>query len=286
MNMNERFPSGNLAPSGDTAKNPLDSIAYTYDGSLEGLLSAVFESYVRREVPSDITPSSRLQPRLGQRVLFVETDINKALRVRQGVCRYSDEETFDDLRTASVSDDPHTGTIVYAFIRHVMNEGPKQGCFRPLSDILHPAVEPLLALRKSVLNERHRMIQFMRFEHLEGGLWFARCNPQASVVPLLMDWFSARFNTQPFIIYDEEHDLAGVYEGTGWHLVRSDIIDIPERTADEISMQRAWKRFYKTVAVESRYNPELRRSFMPKRLWKNITEMREDLPTDGLLSPR
>ena len=51
-------------------------------------------------------------------------------------------------------------------------------------------------------------------------------------------------------------------------------------------MQRAWKRFYRAVAVESRYNPELRRQFMPKRLWKNITEMQEDAPGKELAAAR
>ena len=129
------------------------------------------------------------------------------------------------------------------------------------------------------------MMQFLRFEHLEGGLWFARCNPQANVVPLLMDWFSGRFNTQPFVIHDEGHDLAGVYEGSDWYLVRTDRLDLPGPAADERAMKDAWKRFYRTIAVESRYNPELRRQFMPKRLWKNITELQEDLPGNELDMP-
>ena len=71
-----------------------------------------------------------------------------------------------------------------------------------------------------------------------------------------------------------------MYAGDDWHLVKTDALNLPDRAADERTMQQAWKRFYKTVAVESRYNPELRRQFMPKRLWENITEMQEELP-DG-----
>ena len=44
-----------------------DEVAYAYDGSLEGLLSAVFAAYERRERPTDVAPEERLQPRLGQR---------------------------------------------------------------------------------------------------------------------------------------------------------------------------------------------------------------------------
>lgn len=128
------------------------------------------------------------------------------------------------------------------------------------------------------------MRQFIRFEHLrdeDSDFWFARCNPKSSVVPLVMDHFVERFNVQPFIIYDENHGMAGVYEGQRWYLVRTGedpTLHLPDKAADEVPMQQAWKRFYRAVAVESRYNPELRRHFMPKRLWKNLTEMQEDLP--------
>ena len=53
---------------------------------------------------------------------------------------------------------------------------------------------------------------------------------------------------------------------------------LPDRAADEATMQHAWRRFYRAVSVESRYNPELRQRLMPKRFWRNLTEMQEELP--------
>ena len=233
--------------------------------------------------------------------------MERAVRVQRGIKRVCGHAAYDAVMRASLSDDPSAGTVVYRFVRYAMAakrphdctgcrrrgscSGPMAssqptdslGCSGKargsvLNDLAHPAVEPLHRLVRSVGNERHHMVQFLRFEHLENGVWLARCNPKASVVPLLMDWFAGRFNTQPFIIYDEVHHLAGVYEGRDWYLVRTDELDVPDRAAEENLMQAAWKRFYRTVAVEARYNPELRRQFMPKRLWKNILEMHEDLP--------
>lgn len=287
-------------------EEPLRDVAYCYDGTLEGLLSAVFQAYELHEDPQDIVREGNLQPRLGQTVRFVETDIGHAERVQRGVRRVCGAASADAVMRASLSDDPDAGTVVYRFVRYAMAQkrphdctgcrkraacpgptaprGPTAaaGCSGKarssvLNDLAHPAVEPLHRLVRAVENERHRMIQFLRFEHLENGVWLARCNPSASVVPLLMDWFCARFNTQPFIVYDESHGMAGVYEGRRWHLVRTDRLSVPDRAADEQLMQAAWKRFYRTVAVEARYNPELRRQHMPKRLWKNILEL-QDLP--------
>ena len=302
-----RFERNGSNMDAATREEPLTDVAYVYDGSLEGLLSAVFEAYARREEPQDIAPETVLQPRLAQAVRFVETDVERAVRVQRGIKRTCGAAAYDAVMRASLSDDPQAGTIVYRFVRYAMAanrphdcsgcrkrgscSGP-MGTSRPtdslgcsgkargsvLNDLAHPAVEPLHRLVRAVGNERHRMVQFLRFEHLENGVWLARCNPTASVVPLLMDWFAGRCNTQPCIIYDEVHHLAGVYEGRDWYLVRTDELNVPDRAADERLMQAAWKRFYRTVAVEARYNPELRRQFMPKRLWKNILEMHEDLP--------
>ncbi len=288
-----------------THEEPLSEVTYCHDGTLEGLFSAVFEAYARHEDPQDIACDGVLQLRLGQTVRYIETNGDYAARVQRGIKHSCGEAVYDAVVHASLSDDNQAGMVVYRFIRYAMAQnrphectrckrhgscaGPASGAVCParmrhsvLNDITHPAVEPLHRLVRFVGNERHRMIQFLRFEHMENGVWVARCNPSASVVPLLMDWFVNRFNTQPFIIYDEVHCLAGVYTGNDWYLVRTNQLDLPDRAADEQLMQAAWKRFYRTVAVESRYNPELRRQFMPKRLWKNIIEMQEDLPGTDL----
>ena len=258
-------------------EDPCFETAYVYDGTVEGLLSAIFTAYTQHEKPTDIVPEGTFQARLGQQTIRIEADISHAKRVRDGIVRLCGKDAFDAVKCAALSDEPQAGMAAYRFVRHALGTKNHPGAGRrALSDITHPAVEPLTRIARAVGNERHRMMQFLRFTQVEGDIWVARCAPKASVVPLLMDWFSARFNTQPFIIYDEAHHLAGVYEGKAWYLVPTKTLDTPAPTPDEALMSRAWKRFYDTVAVESRYNPELRRQNMPKRLWKHITEMQQD----------
>ncbi|MDU1909101.1 MAG: hypothetical protein E6760_11665, partial [Eggerthella sp.] len=68
-------------------EEPLAEVAYCHDGSLEGLLSAVFEAYARREDPQDVARADVLQPRLGQTVRVIETNEEHAVRVRRGIRR-------------------------------------------------------------------------------------------------------------------------------------------------------------------------------------------------------
>ena len=277
----------------------ITELAYVYDGSLEGLLTAIFVAYRNHEDPSDVVRQECLQLKLGQQTKQITTDINLALRVQQGIRRSCGSIVFDAIKGAYLSEAPEAGSVIYRFVRHAMSVNKPLDCAScsrkqrcgglcslprkksVLNDLTHPTVEPLQKLNRMVYNERHKMMEFLRFEHMENGLWVATCNPKASVVPLIMDWFTGRFNTQPFVIYDENHGLAGVYEGKDWHLVETNDLSLPDKAEDEKIMSAAWKRFYDTVAVESRYNPELRRSFMPKRLWKNIVEMQECFESRG-----
>ncbi len=283
-----------------------DEVAYAYDGTLEGLLTAIFSSYANHEDPTDVEPARRLQPRLGQRVAVIETNPDYALRVLRGVRNRCGWQAALALKRAAVSDEPDAGTAAYRFVRYATDEQKRRDCDhcrkratckgrggmgpcpkqrgRAFSDITHPAVERLFQISRSISQECEHMRQFIRFEHLGGegaSLWFARCNPKAAVIPLVMDHFVERLSDMPFIIYDEVHEMTGVYDGGDWYLVNTagqgDLARaLPASTADEALYAEAWRTFYRSVSIDARMNPELRRRFMPKRFWKNLTEMKED----------
>ncbi len=254
-------------------EEPLQNVAYLYDGTLEGLLSAVFLAYERHEDPTDIVRAEAYEPRLMQSSLEVRTDPARAARVRQGIVHAAGNKAFTAIMRASTCDNYETGAVVLRFVRYAMDR-PEDVRSRPiLSELANPPVADLLALSRRAMNEAEKMRQFVRFSHLENGIWYARVNPNASVVPLVMGHFAARLNDQPFIIHDEVHHMAGVYDGTRWQLVNADAVNVPAATDHDRAMQEAWRRFYDVLSVEDRYNPELRRHFMPVRLWRNLPEL-------------
>ena len=267
---------------------------YVHDGTLEGLFSAVHDAFMAHDAAADIQAAADLQPRLGQTVVDVATSMDVALKVRRLVEHDLGRRAFQCILSAAAADDPAKGTAIYRFIRHGMAEAGAGSCTRCrkkamctracrisretkwIEDLAQPEVHAVVALYRSVVNERHLMLQFMRFEHCEGDVWFARCNPKSSVVPLLMDWFIARFNDQRFVIYDEVHRVSGVYDGSGWYLVSGEEASPPPHMEDERMMRAAWRRFYRCLAIDDRYHPELRRGFMPMRLWGNLPEMQPE----------
>lgn len=252
-------------------------MAYLYDGTLEGMLSCVFEAYASREDPVDIVKKSAFMPRLGQRAKVVATDRVRACRVENGLIRTCGRKAYEAVGVVHCSDDPAKGRAILEFVRYAMRRGPAA-----VRDIAHERVRAFAEMERSVRNEKHQWQQFLRFEQVEGGVYVARCDPKANVVTLLMDWFAARFNTQSFVIYDELRRIAGVSRGGSWVMIEADGFDIPAVTGEERIVAQAWKRFYDAVAIETRTNHDLRKSFMPERFWKNMTEMKEALPRDGM----
>ena len=264
---------------------------YAYDGSLEGMFTAIHAAFCAGDAAADILEADILQPRIGQEVVDVTTTMDDALKVRRLIEHALGAHAFHSIRTAASTEEPSRGTVVYRFLRYAISRPgiesctgcpDKSTCTRActmagkctaLDELARPEVSDLVALYRSAINERHLMLQFMRFEHCEGDVWFARCNPKANVVPLLMDWFIPRFNDQKFVIYDENHGMSGVYDGARWYLVKGDDVTPPPHMEDERMMREAWRRFYRSLSVEDRYNPELRRHFMPMRLWRNLPEL-------------
>lgn len=267
-------------------------VALAYDGNLEALLTCIFVAFSTGALVEDIKQGDCIQMRLGQQVVPVSADADVAARVQRSICRSLGIEVWQTIFVASASDSPEKAMDIYRFLRSELcgkRTQPCNACMNkatcahpckhiPRNHILdewdNPSVEPVLALHRQVENEIEKMRQFIRFEHVEGDMWFAQCNPSCSVVPFVMGHFARRFSTQRFAIYDEAHKLAGLSEGGRWQLVAVDDVKTPIYSCEEATMQDAWRRFYQALSIDERYHPELRRHFMPKRLWKNITEVR------------
>ena len=244
------------------------NVVMCYDGSLEGFLSLVFCAYAQHVLPDAIAEQSCVQPALGQTVLDTECDLTLAERVKVGICNHAGYGTYRNVERAFLSCVPGRENALMEYIVRAMDGGR-----RAVADPSNPNVAAVERMVLSVGNELEDMYQFVRFQLLENGVYFSKINPKADLVGLMMGHFVERFNTQAFVIYDEVHHVAGVYDMRKSYLVRTDEITIPGNAAGDMEYQRLWKLFYDSVSNEQRFNPGLRRQNLPKRFWRNLTEM-------------
>lgn len=61
----------------------------------------------------------------------------------------------------------------------------------------------------------------MRFAEYSDQVLFSEIGPKNRVTALLMPYFTDRLPSEPFIIYDKNHQEAGVWTGKGrWYMMR------------------------------------------------------------------
>ena len=145
-----------------------------------------------------------------------------------------------------------------------------------------PDVLELSKVWKKVNNERHRLLQFVRFQKASDGTFFAPVEPLYNVLPLTIAHFKDRFADQPWLIYDIKRKYGFYYNlktveevtfenNTQEHLLNG-ILDEKMMDKDEHLFQDLWKTYFKAICIKERLNPRKHKQDMPMRYWKLLTE--------------
>ena len=247
-------------------------LIYRYDGSFDGLLCCVFESYDRREIPVAV-----LSPDDSQTMLVPEREIvadaEKAARVAASIPKKIGAEAPGFVRRAFLTCLPGKEREILLFLRLGYRYGPQ------VMDLL--TNETVHTLRRAVEfldREAHLLKGFIRFSEYNGAL-AAEIEPKNFVLPLLAPHFCARFPEERFLIYDRTHGAALICQPHRAAIVPVESLELPNPDERESQARALWRLYYRSVEVEGRHNPVCRRSHMPKRYWNCMTEFCESKET-------
>ena len=239
-------------------------VIYVYDGSFDGFLSCVFDSYAHKEIPAGFFP--------GEDAVFtlfdsrsVQTDPKHAERVLRKLSALSPEAAAL-LRRGFLTCLPERELFLYRLIAKLLREGP--GFLRNRAD---ETLYPVLKAVQHLNGEVHLLKGFVRFSEL-GGVLGGEIQPKNRVLPVLGGHFCARFHNERFFLYDRTHKEA-LFHIPGQTSIRP-LAQFQMGPPDEAEAhyRLLWKRFYDTIAIKERENPRLRMSNMPKRYWGTMTE--------------
>lgn len=240
-------------------------VVYRYDGTFEGLLCCVFESYSAKEIPEAI-----LQPAAAGTLLFREkmitTDAEKAGRVRRSIPQKLGLEALEFVQQAFFTCLADKERQILLFLRLGYQQGP--AVMRLLT---HDTVDALRKAVRHLERESHLFKGFIRFV-IANGVLAAEIEPKNFVLPFLVQHFCERFPEERFLIFDRTHGAALVYQPYEARIMPLDSLELPEPDAEEAAYQALWQAFYETIAIKGRENPRCRMTQMPKRYWKYLTE--------------
>jgi len=242
----------------------MTEMVYYYDGSFEGLLCCIFESYACKEVPIAIHSDEDDMPTLfASRT--IQTDRDHANRVLRKVVKHS-PYAAELLHKGYLTCLPDKELYLYRLVAKLLKEGG--GFLRNFSD---ETLHPVAAAVRHLDGEAHLLKGFVRFSEM-GGVLGSEIEPKNRVLPLLRSHFCARYREEKFFIYDRTHQEALFYAGgkAVIHPLKDFRMAPPDET--EAHYRLLWKRFYDAIAIKERENPRCRMTHMPKRYWNTMTE--------------
>ena len=241
----------------------MNDVIYQYDGSLDGFLCCVYESYVYKEAPAafccDEDPLSLYEVRT------VITQPAYSQRVSRGIAARSGK-ALAVVRRSFLTCLPDKESRLYAFIRKLLAEGP--GFMRDLSD---PACHPLYRAIRHMNGELEKLRGFVRFSDYSGVLG-AEIEPKNRVLPLLRGHFCQRYANEQFFIYDRTHRELLLYAGGRSRIMQMEHFQPALPGENELYFRSLWKQFFQSVAIRERENPRCQNTFMPKRYRGTMTE--------------
>ena len=242
----------------------MNEMIYLYDGSFQGFLCCVFDSYVYKEVPTAICCDEDSVPALFD-TRGIVTDRNHAERVYRKLVKCS-PYAASLLRKCFLTCLPQRELRMYHLIVKLLEQG--SGFLRDPSD---ETLYPVLRAVRHLEGEVHLLKGFVRFSQL-GDVLGGEIRPKNRVLPLLRHHFCARYVGDRFFLYDRTHREVLLY-ASGQACIRPlDDFQMAQPDAAEARYRLLWKRFYDTIAIRERYNPRCRQTQMPKRYWSTMTE--------------
>lgn len=241
---------------------------YLYDGSFEGMLTCIYEGYYSQDNPEAIYNTYTYEANLFQTGKFIVTDLEKSHKVAFAILQKLSETFFYKVVNAFFSEDYDVATYIYQLLRYGFRNGPEV-----IVHVSHPTVSAVVDLANAVSRENHLFLGLVRFMKLKGGIYYCRFSPTYNQVALLAEHFSHRLSDQLWVMHDVGRNIAVFYDKKSWYINEFHGMKDDELDDEELLYQSLWKTFHKHIAIEERINPNLQRSFMPKKYWKYLIEV-------------
>lgn len=244
---------------------------YTYDGTFDGLLTCIYESYYNNIKPDFIEKDSSYNDSLIDNKLFIQTDEVKASKVYNAIINKISEEALNRAYYTFLSELPDISNLIYKYIRLGFKLGSKLNLFYH-----NEYVFKTFRIQKKVTFECNRIYGFLRFKLIHDNFYYSSIEPDHNILTLIAPHFCERFKDQSFIIHDVKREYALFYNTIDWIIVpfsKDNYLKMSEIN-DPMDYQNMWKDYYKNISIKERYNPKLQRRMMPVRYWKHIDEMK------------
>jgi probable DNA metabolism protein len=239
---------------------------YLYDGSIEGLLTALATALEQEKGAADFISSLMPGTQLVFDAIHVETAPEKADQFLADLRKRS-EDSVQYMFRVFMTEEVGMLPILFEYLKLVREMGAQANHY-----YVNAAVKQMHACARKVGGEIHRLKGLLRFRQLEDGTYWGPIEPDYNVTYAVAPYFTRRMRDQNWIIHDVRRNLAAVWRRHKLNFGPAPEI-LPVQQAEGLpSWETLWQTYFKCVAIPERINPRLQRQNMPSRYWKYLVE--------------
>ena len=239
-----------------------------YEDSFEGFLTAIYYAFYSKEDIISIDTNSYDDIDMLTTVKYLETDLEKYKKVKTAIVTKIDPLALSKIYSLYLSSNKNKGIICYKYLKTAFKIG---------SDIHKhlylDVVREIDLIERRVSLEAHRFTGFVRFSLINNKFLYSPIEPDNNILELISPHFQRRFSNEYWIIHDIKRNIASVYNKVSWEIteMNDDIYNSLKNYNDEF--EDLWKNYFVSITIKERANPKLQKTMMPKRYWKNLTEI-------------
>lgn len=243
---------------------------YFFDGTKNGLLTCIFESFYDRRIPDDVTTEC-VQCGLLDEIVTIKTDSEKAERVYKCLKNCKTKYLVSDFNLTFRSGEKSRFKVLFDYL----NVAISNKNIDVSKAFALPEIQAFTDLRNRIYTETHRFKGFLRFMETEKGFYYACYEPDNDITELLVPHFTARLQS-PFIIHDIKRNILALCDGKRYKILNGgdNGVTVFMSESEEIFLD-LWQQYYKSINIEERKNLRQMRNYMPERYWKNLSEKQE-----------
>ncbi len=256
-------------------------LIYRFDNTFDGLLTAVFDAFFRREQPEQLLSAGDALPLFVDIVYEVQTTGHKAQRVWNGLEQRLQPAELRLITVSWLAEDSKLNTPLFHYICKVFHTSEDN--VRSITQNFADAdVLQVTHIARQVMHERLRMMQFVRFQKAKDGTYLGVVSPDHNVLPLVTDHFRDRFGDQPWLLYDAKRRYGFYYdkqiltrvtfESDEQFNLRNGKMNNDLLSEDDMLFQDLWRTYFKAICIREHINPRKQLSDMPRRYWRYMTE--------------
>ncbi len=227
-----------------------------YDGTYEGFLTLVYESYYKKLKINKIQ-KDKTNALLFEDIHEIITDEEKAKKVLNALKEKFTLKNFNTITNTFLCDTKEFEIHLFEFI--ILGFKNQSN----LKDINHKSVFFLQELEKELFRVVHRMYGFLRFEELEDKTLYAKIDTKYNILYFLGKHFTQRLSSCDFIIHDVKREYAFVKHKSEISIKHVASFEEPTFSDDEDKFKALWKTFFQSVSIKERKNKKLQLNFVP-----------------------